>query len=187
VAGCCECGDEPSGSCATELVSFRCIPLLSSSSAVQLFKSPDLPFWFHNNNFNGVRSASRPTPNLEDQGIPFSPGHHLWLSDKGDPASSYPTATLAPSIIWPRKPCHYVKVGVPSVGIPLLRNLIKIHRMLPEMKHVDRGSVHNLPFMLPLCEIAQKLWVCTFVSGNRFGPIRPSLYFILSLIYLMWI
>jgi hypothetical protein len=22
VAGCCECGDEPSGSCATELVSF---------------------------------------------------------------------------------------------------------------------------------------------------------------------
>jgi hypothetical protein len=23
VAGCCECGDEPSGSCATELVSFR--------------------------------------------------------------------------------------------------------------------------------------------------------------------
>jgi hypothetical protein len=23
VAGCCECGDEPSGSCATELVSYR--------------------------------------------------------------------------------------------------------------------------------------------------------------------
>jgi hypothetical protein len=24
VAGCCECGDEPSGSCATELVSYYC-------------------------------------------------------------------------------------------------------------------------------------------------------------------
>jgi len=23
-------------------------------------------------------SASRPTPNLEDQGIPFCLGHHLW-------------------------------------------------------------------------------------------------------------
>jgi hypothetical protein len=36
VAGCCECGDEPSGSCAMELVSYRwgglCIPLLSSWS-----------------------------------------------------------------------------------------------------------------------------------------------------------
>jgi hypothetical protein len=30
MAGCCECGDEPSGSCATKLVSYRpvrlCIP-----------------------------------------------------------------------------------------------------------------------------------------------------------------
>jgi hypothetical protein len=25
VAGCCECGDEPSGFCATELVSYRCV------------------------------------------------------------------------------------------------------------------------------------------------------------------
>jgi hypothetical protein len=29
VAGCCECGDEPSGSCATELVSFTKIYVLS--------------------------------------------------------------------------------------------------------------------------------------------------------------
>jgi hypothetical protein len=27
VAGCCECGDEPSGSCATELVSYFLLPL----------------------------------------------------------------------------------------------------------------------------------------------------------------
>jgi hypothetical protein len=26
VAGCCVCGDEPSGSCATELVSYSCVP-----------------------------------------------------------------------------------------------------------------------------------------------------------------
>jgi hypothetical protein len=30
VAGCCECGDEPSGSCATELVSFTLIPFYTS-------------------------------------------------------------------------------------------------------------------------------------------------------------
>jgi hypothetical protein len=32
VAGCCECGDEPSGSCATELVS--CIKMCSSYCAI---------------------------------------------------------------------------------------------------------------------------------------------------------
>jgi hypothetical protein len=49
----------------------------SSSSAVQLCKSPCLPFGFRNSNFYGVRlSAPRPTPNLEDQGISFSLGHH---------------------------------------------------------------------------------------------------------------
>jgi hypothetical protein len=29
VAGCCECGDEPSGSCATELVSYLFVVYLS--------------------------------------------------------------------------------------------------------------------------------------------------------------
>jgi hypothetical protein len=33
-------------------------------------------------------SASCPTSNLEDQGIPFSLGHHLDLSDTGGPTSS---------------------------------------------------------------------------------------------------
>jgi hypothetical protein len=28
VAGCCECGDEPSGSCATELVSYKIFTLI---------------------------------------------------------------------------------------------------------------------------------------------------------------
>jgi hypothetical protein len=38
------------------------------------------------------------------------------LSGKGDPASSYATAGIALRIIWPRKPHHYLKVGIPSVG-----------------------------------------------------------------------
>jgi hypothetical protein len=29
VAGCCECGDEPSGSCATELVSLKCVLVMT--------------------------------------------------------------------------------------------------------------------------------------------------------------
>jgi hypothetical protein len=63
----------------------------SSSSAVQLCKSPGLPsepsFGFRNNdNFYGMRlSASQPTPNLEDQGIRFSVGHHLWPVRQGRP------------------------------------------------------------------------------------------------------
>jgi hypothetical protein len=36
VAGCCECGDEPSGSCATELVSFN-IHIIFYFSEVMLF------------------------------------------------------------------------------------------------------------------------------------------------------
>jgi hypothetical protein len=53
---------------------------------------------------------SAPTPNLEDQGIPFR------LSGMGGPASSYTTAGIALRIIWLRKPHHYVKVEIPSVG-----------------------------------------------------------------------
>jgi len=48
----------------------------------------------------GVRlSASRPTPNLEDQGIPFSLGHHLDLSGMGGFSRSYVTARIALNII----------------------------------------------------------------------------------------
>jgi hypothetical protein len=34
----------------------------------------------------------------------------------GAPASSYPTASIALRILWPRKPRHHVKVGIPSAG-----------------------------------------------------------------------
>ena len=46
-----------------------------------------------------VLSASRPTSNLEDQGISFSLGHHLDLSGMGDPTSSHATASIALRII----------------------------------------------------------------------------------------
>jgi hypothetical protein len=45
------------------------------------------------------------------------------LSDKWDPASSYTTAVTALSIIWPRKPRHYVKVGIPSVQLITFSNI----------------------------------------------------------------
>ena len=38
-------------------------------------------------------SASRPNPNLEDQGISFCLGRHLDLSGMGGPTSSYATAS----------------------------------------------------------------------------------------------
>jgi hypothetical protein len=44
-------------------------------------------------------SAPRPTPNLEDQGIPFCLSHHFDLCDMGAPASSYPTNGIALRIL----------------------------------------------------------------------------------------
>jgi hypothetical protein len=58
--------------------------------------------------FLGVRlAASCPTPNLEDQFIPFCLGHHLDLSGMGGPTSSYATASIALRII--RPPLHQSK------------------------------------------------------------------------------
>jgi len=51
-----------------------------------------------------------PTPNLQDQGVPFC------LSGMGGPSNSYATVRLALRIIWPRKPHHYVNVGIPLRG-----------------------------------------------------------------------
>jgi hypothetical protein len=38
------------------------------------------------------------------------------LSGMGDPTRSYTTASIALRIIWPCKPHHYVKVGIPTGG-----------------------------------------------------------------------
>jgi hypothetical protein len=57
--------------------------------------------------FYGVMLVSRPTPNWNT--ITFD------LSGMGDSTSSYASASIALRIIWPRKPHHYVKVGIPSV------------------------------------------------------------------------
>jgi hypothetical protein len=55
-------------------------------------------------------STSRPTPNLEDQGIPLRLAPTLDLSGLGDPTNSYTTAGMA------LKPHHHDKVGIASVG-----------------------------------------------------------------------
>jgi hypothetical protein len=66
--------------------------------------------------FYGVRLlVSRPTPNLEDQGIFF------WLlpldlSGMGDPTSSYATAGIALRVSGELEPHHHDKVETPSVG-----------------------------------------------------------------------
>jgi hypothetical protein len=44
-----------------------------------------------------------PNPNLEDQVIPFSLGHHFWPVQN----ESYGTTGIALRVIWPFKPQHY--------------------------------------------------------------------------------
>jgi hypothetical protein len=46
--------------------------------------------------------------------IPFD------LSGMGGPTSSYATAGIALTVIWPHKPHHYVKVETPSGGMKVL-------------------------------------------------------------------
>jgi hypothetical protein len=56
--------------------------------------------------------ASRPTPNLEDQGILFVWLLTLDLSGLGGPTSSYATAGIALRVSGASKPHHHDKVGV---------------------------------------------------------------------------
>jgi hypothetical protein len=68
-------------------------------------------------NFYGVRLlVSRPTPNLEDQGIPLVWPLPLDLSCMGAPTSSYATADIALRVSRALKPHHHDKVETPSVG-----------------------------------------------------------------------
>jgi hypothetical protein len=55
--------------------------------------------------------ATRPTPILEGQCIPFVWVITFDLPVMGAPASSYATAGIALRILWPRKPRHYVGEG----------------------------------------------------------------------------
>jgi hypothetical protein len=66
-----------------------------------------------------LQTGVSPTPNLQSEGpeYPF----FVWvitfdLSSMGAPASSYATAGIDLRILSPRKPRHYVKVGIPSAG-----------------------------------------------------------------------
>jgi hypothetical protein len=40
------------------------------------------------------------------------------MSGMGGPTSSYTTAGTALRVIWPCKPYHYIKVGIPMEGYP---------------------------------------------------------------------
>jgi hypothetical protein len=80
----------------------KSIPFPSSQVVVYLLipSEASLRFSEHRFFFSGVGSSpSRPTPNLEDQGVPFCLVITFDLSGLGDPASSYATAGLALRII----------------------------------------------------------------------------------------
>jgi hypothetical protein len=92
------------------------------------------------------------------------------LSGKVDPASSYATTGIVLRIIWPRKPHHYVKVGIPSVGI-LWYNLdikfMKIRSALLEL-YFDRcmnwcpmwwPGLKNSPTVTHACRKRRLKWV----------------------------
>jgi hypothetical protein len=59
--------------------------------------------------------ASRPTLNLEDQGIPLRLVPPLDLSGMGDPTSSYAIASIALRASGAIKPHHHDKVETPSL------------------------------------------------------------------------
>jgi hypothetical protein len=59
---------------------------------------------------------SRPTPNLEDQGIPLRLASTPWPIRHGDPTSSYATAGIALRVSGALKPHHHDKVETVSVG-----------------------------------------------------------------------
>jgi hypothetical protein len=73
---------------------------------------PKLQFRFRDKpNFYKVGLwAPRPTPKLEDQGVSFCLGHHLWPFRYGSPC--YATAGIAVRVIWPHKPRHCVKLRI---------------------------------------------------------------------------
>jgi len=84
----------------------------------------DLPLWIRDSIvlYEVRSSASHPHPNLEDQGFPLIWVFTFDLHDMGGPSSGYATVSIVVRTILPRKSHHYVKVGLPSVGIILIKN-----------------------------------------------------------------
>jgi hypothetical protein len=60
--------------------------------------------------------VSRPTPNLEDQGVPLRLAPTPWPVRHGCPTSSYATAGIALRVSGALKPRHHNKVDTPSVA-----------------------------------------------------------------------
>jgi hypothetical protein len=63
--------------------------------------------------------VSRPTPNLEDQGIPLRLAPTPWPVGMGTSTSSYATAGIALWVSGALKPHHHDKVETPSVGLEI--------------------------------------------------------------------
>jgi hypothetical protein len=72
--------------------------------------------------------ASRPTPNLEDQGIPFRLAPTLVLSGLGVITSSYATAGIALRVSGALKLHHHDKVGIASVGRHQASTIFEVDR-----------------------------------------------------------
>ena len=106
----------------------RHCPISWLSSALQ----PFVGFGFLCRFYNKVLS---PTPNLEDQGIPFCVGHHLWPVWQWEalPVGMLPPAYLL-RIIWPSKSHHHLKVGICLEG---LHNIKQSHYMPRGFQEVE--------------------------------------------------
>ena len=107
-------------------------------------------------------SASHPTPNLEDQGIPFVWVITFDLSGIWCHTSSITTASRALGIIWPRKPHHYVKVGIPLVGCNSYKNVLsqifKTERCISKASLRKTTHLKKVPFGKHLCDCCLHQW-----------------------------
>jgi hypothetical protein len=78
-----------------------------------------------------------PTPNPQPggPGCPFLSGSSpLTCLAWGALPVAYATASIALGIMWPRKPHHYIKVGIPSGGVPTFAD-----------RGVSRGQCNGSP------------------------------------------
>jgi hypothetical protein len=101
--------------CRTISFHFFLSPTLSIIvTSIQLF-----PFFDFRNNKLLLHGVVSPTPNPQPgrPGYPFLSGSSplTRLEWEALPVA-YPTASIALGIMWPHKPHHYVKLGIPSGG-----------------------------------------------------------------------
>jgi hypothetical protein len=122
----------------------------------------------------GVVSPT-PNPNLEDQGIPFlSRSSPLTcLAWEALPVASV-TANIALGIMWPHKPHHYVKVGIPSGGGGVERywNIKFYENRSSGSRFVPWGRIDTTKVIVTFCNFvnapksSNKMWHKQCVTVN---------------------